>query len=237
MSHSDAAVDMNSSPFLPPRGLYLITPDEPDSARLLARVEPLLAAGVAMLQYRNKSAEASLRRKQALALLEVCRESGVPLIVNDDWQLAGDIGAAGAHLGADDGELRSARDALGPDFILGASCYNELACAEHAALEGASYLAFGAFFASGTKPLAQRADLSLLREARRFGLPIVAIGGISPDNAPGVLAAGADFLAVIGAVFEASDPVVVIRAFQSCFDHPQQPFPSSAQEIQRADLP
>jgi thiamine-phosphate pyrophosphorylase len=228
---------MNPATVWPRHGLYLITPDEPDTARLLARVEPLLAAGVAMLQYRNKSADAALRRQQANALLNLCREMDVPLIVNDDWRLAAEIGADGAHLGADDGELRSLRDALGRDFILGASCYNDLARAEHAALEGASYLAFGAFFASGTKPLARRADLSLLHEARRFGLPTVAIGGLSPDNASSVLAAGADLIAVIGAIFDAPDPVVVIRAFQSCFDHPQQPSPSSAEEIQRADLP
>lgn len=209
---------MNPSTVWPRHGLYLITPDEPDTMRLLARVEPLLAAGVAMLQYRNKSADASLRRKQTLALLEVCRKSGVPLIVNDDWQLAAEIGADGAHLGADDGELRFARNAFGSQAILGASCYNDLARAEHAALEGASYIAFGAFFASGTKPLARRASLPLLREARRFGLPTVAIGGINPDNARGVLAAGADLIAVIGAVFDAPDPFAATRAFLSCFE-------------------
>ena len=199
-------------------GLYLITPDEPDTARLLAHVQPLLELGVAMLQYRNKSADASLRREQAQPLLKLCRGAGVPLIINDDWRLAADIGADGSHLGANDGELRAARAAMPAGAILGASCYNDLARAERAAAEGASYLAFGAFFTSTTKPLARRAELSLLHDAARFGLPRVAIGGISPDNARSILAAGADFLAVIGAVFDAVDPAAVVREFHSCFE-------------------
>jgi thiamine-phosphate pyrophosphorylase len=209
---------MNLSSFWPRRGLYLVTPDETDTARLLARVRPLLAMGVALLQYRNKLAHPTLRREQARALLDIGREAGVPLIVNDDWRLAAELGADGAHLGADDGALRIARNALGPQSILGASCYNDLARAKHAASEGASYLAFGAFFASGTKPMAHRAEPSLLHEARRFGLPTVAIGGISPDNAGNVIAAGADLIAVIGAVFDAPDPVAATRALLSCFE-------------------
>jgi thiamine-phosphate pyrophosphorylase len=209
---------MNPSPDWPRRGLYLITPDEPDTARLLARVVPLLETGVALLQYRNKAAEASKRGEQARALLGISRAAGVPLIVNDDWRLAAEIGADGAHLGADDGELRIAREALGQDRILGASCYNDSARAARAAGEGASYLAFGAFFDSGTKPLARRADLSLLQDARRFGLPTVAIGGLRPDNTRSALSAGADLIAVIGAVFEAPDPLAATRAFLSCFE-------------------
>jgi thiamine-phosphate pyrophosphorylase len=209
---------MNPATLWPRRGLYLITPDEPDTARLLARVAPLLGPGVALLQYRNKQADGELRREQAQALLAASREAGVPLIVNDDWRLAAELGAEGAHLGADDGQLRDAREALGPRAILGASCYDDLARAERAAGEGASYLAFGTFFSSGTKPLARRAGLSLLRDARRFGLPTVAIGGISPDNAGIVLAAGADLVAVIGAVFDAPDPLAATRAILSCFE-------------------
>lgn len=209
---------MNPIPAWPRRGLYLITPDEPDTARLLARVRPLLGLGAAMLQYRNKQADAALRRKQTIALLGPCREAGLPLIINDDWRLANEIGAAGAHLGADDGDLRAARAASGPGFILGASCYNDPSRAERAAADGASYLAFGAFFASGTKPMARRAELSLLQDAARFGLPRVAIGGITPDNARSVIAAGADFIAVISAVFDASDPIATTRNLVSCFE-------------------
>ena len=204
----------------PRRGLYLLTPDDADTARLLARVQPLLAAGVAMLQYRNKAADSCLRRDQARALLSSCREFNTPLIVNDDWRLAAELGADGAHLGEHDGELRAARAALGTGPILGASCYDRFDFAERAAANGASYVAFGAFFASGTKPGARRADPQLLREASSLLLPRVAIGGITPDNGASLVAAGADLLAVIGAVFDATDPLAALRAFHSCFEDP-----------------
>lgn len=209
---------MNACPRRMRRGLYLLTPDEPDTARLLARVRPLLAAGIAALQYRNKAANAGLRHEQAQRLLLLCREYGVPLIINDDWRLAAAIGADGAHLGQSDGELSAARAALGDAAILGASCYDDLARAERAAAEGADYLAFGAFFASDTKPLARRARPSLLSDAARFELTRVAIGGIRPDNAAPLIHAGADCVAVLGAVFEAPDPVAAAHAFHSVFD-------------------
>lgn len=218
MSHYLAGKKMNTRLPWPRRGLYLLTPDEQDTTRLLARVRPLLDEGVAMLQYRNKQADADLRRKQALALLQACREHSVPLIVNDDWRLAAEIGAEGAHLGEDDDSLAIARAALGEQAILGVSCYNELAHAERAAADGASYLAFGAFFPSGTKPAARRAEPSLLGAGKRLGLPMVAIGGITPDNAGIVISAGADLVAVIGAVFDAPDPAASVRAFHSCFE-------------------
>ena len=197
----------------PRRGLYLVTPDEPDTARLLLRVLPLLPVGPALLQYRNKAASPAKRREQALALLGVCRRHGVPLIVNDDAALAHEIGAAGVHLGRDDGDVAAARRIVGGDAIIGVSCYDDLDRAATAAAAGADYLAFGAMFASGTKPQARRAPLSVLRDAARFGLPRVAIGGLTPDNAAQALEAGADFLAVIGAVFDAADPPAALRAF------------------------
>jgi thiamine-phosphate pyrophosphorylase len=209
---------MTSRPDWPRRGLYPITPDEPDTARLLLRVLPVLALRPALLQYRNKRAGPDLRREQALALLGVCRRTGVPLIVNDDAELAHEIGAAGVHLGADDGAIVAARRVLGPHALIGASCYDGLDRADAAARAGADYLAFGAVFASGTKPQARRAPLSVLRDAARFGLPRVAIGGLTPDNAGDALAAGADLLAVIGAVFDAPDPAAATRAFLSRFD-------------------
>ena len=204
----------------PRRGLYLITPDEPDTARLLARVAGPLAAGTRLLQYRNKGADAALRREQAAALLPPCRAAGVPLIINDDWRLAAELGAEGAHLGEEDGALAQARAALGPHAILGASCYNEISRAETAAAAGASYLAFGAFFPSGTKPLARRADPDLLRASARLGLPRVAIGGITPDNGGLLVAAGADLLAVIAGVFDAPDPTAAAHAYGRCFAPP-----------------
>lgn len=211
---------MNAQPAWPPRGLYLITPDEPDTERLLARLRPVLAEKPALLQYRNKPADAALRRRQASALLALCRGAGVPLVINDDWRLAAELGADGAHLGESDGTLAEARRALGPGLRLGASCYNDLALAQRARDAGADYLAFGAFFPSGTKPQARRADPSLLRDSAALGLPRVAIGGITADNAPSLVAAGAQLLAVIGAVFDAADPVAQVRRLQAAFATP-----------------
>ena len=205
---------------MPPRGVYLLTPDEPDTGRLLARLAPLLAERPALLQYRNKVASPALRREQAHALLAECRRHSVPLVLNDDWRLAADLGAAGAHLGSEDGDLAAARAALGKAAILGSSCYDDITRAEVAARAGASYLAFGACFASGTKPLARRAALSVFLRARPLGLPTVAIGGITADNASIALAAGANLLAVIGGVFDAADPVAALRALQSNFALP-----------------
>ncbi|MFC5571544.1 thiamine phosphate synthase [Lysobacter yangpyeongensis] len=206
------------NPPWPRRGLYAITPDEPDTRRLLARVEPVLRAGASWLQYRNKHASDDLRAEQAMALLPMCRSLGIPLIINDDWALAAAIGADGAHLGEDDGEIALARHELGPDAILGASCYDDAGRARQAAFAGASYIAFGAFFPSPTKPHARCAAPALLQEAAALGLPRVAIGGITPDNARPLVAAGADLLAVISGVFDAPDPAAATRAYLSCFE-------------------
>src|SRR5690554_3642112 len=206
-------------PTVPPfgRGLYLLTPDDTDTARLLARVSAVVGHA-ALLQYRNKRADARLAHEQVAALLPLCREHGVALLVNDDWRLALACGAAGAHLGEDDGDLRAARAGLGGDAIIGASCYDSLAAAGAAAAAGASYLAFGAFFPSSTKPAARHATPDVLRGAAHFGLPLVAIGGITPDNARGVVEAGADLVAVISGVFDAPDPPAAARAYQRAFE-------------------
>ncbi|KAF1014643.1 MAG: Thiamine-phosphate synthase [Stenotrophomonas maltophilia] len=200
-----------------PRGVYLITPDEPDTARLLARTAPLLAHGATWLQYRNKVADAALRREQAHALQALCVQHGVPLIINDDAALALAVGAAGAHLGEDDGEIAAARALLGPDALLGASCYDELALAERAVPAGASYVAFGAFFATTTKITSHRATPDLLRRSAALGVPRVAIGGLTPDNVGPLIAAGADLLAVISSVYAAADPVAAQRAYLDQF--------------------
>lgn len=199
------------------KGLYLVTPDDGDTARLLRRVEAVLATAT-LLQYRNKSADVALRRTQIAALQPVCRHAGVPLLVNDDWHLARELGADGAHLGDGDGDLRAAREGLGDIALLGASCYDDLRRAEAAAAAGASYVAFGAFFASPTKPDARHATPQLLRDAAAIGLPRVAIGGITPDNAPVLIAAGADMIAVVSGVFDAPDPVAAAQAYRACFD-------------------
>jgi len=200
-----------------PRGVYLITPDEPDTARLLARTAPLLAAGATWLQYRNKTASDALRQEQATGLQALCAAQGVPLIINDDPQLALAVGAAGVHLGGTDGDIPSARALLGPAAIIGASCYDQLANAARAVAEGASYVAFGAFFPTTTKVTASRATPDLLRQSAALGVPRVAIGGLSPDNVGPIIAAGADLVAVVSGIFAAPDPVATQRAFLAQF--------------------
>lgn len=198
------------------RGIYLITPDETDTARLLERVHPLLA-DTAWLQYRNKAVDAATRRQQAQALQQLCAGAGVPLIINDDAALALEVGAAGVHLGEDDGDIAAARALLGPGAIIGASCYDELELARRAVASGASYIAFGAFFPSRSKATTRRAQPQLLRDSAALGVPRVAIGGLTPDNSAPLVAAGADLLAVISSVFAADDPPAALRAYRACF--------------------
>lgn len=201
------------------RGLYAVTPDDALLPRLSALVKATLDGGVRLVQYRNKGAPAPLRRAQAAELLRICRPYGAKLIINDDFWLAVEIGADGAHVGRDDipgGSLKTARDALGPHRILGVSCYCDLAKAETAAAAGADYIAFGSMFASITKPAAKRAPVELLTEAkRRFGLPVAAIGGITLTNAPEVINAGADMLAVVSDLFNAMNLKARAEAFQT----------------------
>ncbi|MCX9155796.1 thiamine phosphate synthase [Niveibacterium sp. 24ML] len=188
------------------RGLYAITPDWRDTARLLAVTESILTGGAVLLQYRNKMADAALAHAQASALLGLCRRYEVPLLINDDVALATDIGADGAHIGRDDGELAAARARLGAKAIIGVSCYADLNRARDAAMGGADYVAFGAMFASPTKPHAPPAPMSLLGAARAFGKPVTCIGGITAENAGALVTAGADLLAVISDLYEAAEP-------------------------------
>lgn len=202
------------------RGLYAITPEDRLLPRLSALVEAALQGGVRWLQYRNKSAPPPLRRAQAAEMMRLCHAHGARLIINDDLPLALEICADGVHLGRDDhgGDLRAARVALGPDKILGISCYADLNRAEMATRAGASYLAFGSLYPSKTKPNAPAAPLALLGEAKQFGLPVAAIGGITLDNAEKTIAAGADFLAVISDLFDAPDITARARAYLPLFD-------------------
>lgn len=204
------------NPHLARRGLYLITPDEPDTARLLARTAPLLA-GTAWLQYRNKAVDAATRQAQATALAVLCREHGVPLIINDEPALAAAVGADGVHLGEDDGDIAAARAQLGPAAIIGASCYDQLELARTAVASGASYVAFGAFFPSRSKLNTRRAEPALLSDAATLAVPRVAIGGITPDNGRALVQAGADLLAVISGVYSAPDPFAALQAYRACF--------------------
>jgi len=202
-------------PRLPARGLYAIT----DGSRpgLLAAVEGALEGGAAVVQYRDKSGDQERRQTEATELLARCRRFGVPLIINDDVELAAAIGADGVHLGEHDGDIDAARTRLGAAAVIGVSCYDSLDRARQLADAGADYLAFGAFFPSPTKPLARRADVSLLRAAASLGLPLVAIGGITPDNAQPLIEAGADFVAAISGVFAASDPSAAARRYANLF--------------------
>ena len=202
------------------RGLYAIT-DGP-RADLLAGADAALRGGAAILQYRDKTADASRRHAEATTLLALCRQRGAPLIVNDDVELAAAVGADGVHLGEDDASPAAARLRLGAGAIVGVSCYDDLDRARSAAAAGADYLAFGAFFASPTKPQGRRATTDMLGAARPLGLPLVAIGGITPDNAAPLIAAGADFLAVISGVFGAADPEQQARRYAGLFADPNR---------------
>jgi len=196
------------------RGLYAITPDIADTAVLAAKVEQALKAGVAMLQYRNKIISKDKRLLQARELAPLARGYGVPFITNDDVEIALALGANGVHLGKEDGDLAAARAKL-PGRILGASCYSDLDQAKAAVRAGASYVAFGSVFPSPTKPDAVRAPLSLFRS--ELGVPLCAIGGITRRNAPELIAAGADLLAVISDVFDAHDIALRVSEYRKLF--------------------
>ena len=215
------------------RGVYAITPDEPNTELLSARVSDALAGGVRLIQYRNKAAGKRLAHEQALALRHLTAEVGAQLIINDDIELSLEVSADGVHLGRDDGH--SAADDARVDFdslrrhaarsstcrrtfMIGVSCYNEMDLARSAAAAGADYVAFGSVFPSTTKPLAVRAALSLIQRAKQeLSLPVVAIGGITPENAPQLLAAGADAVAVISSLFGGCDIRARAFAFTSIF--------------------
>lgn len=198
-------------------GIYLITPDMADTARLCTQVESLLRQPVALLQYRNKAADEPLRREQAKALQTLARRAEVPFIINDDWQLAMDIDADGVHLGAEDALPGLVRTQAGGRMIIGVSCYNDLPRARRMSFEDVDYLAFGAAFPSQTKPGAPQAGLEILRAAKAFGKPMVAIGGISPDNGAQALVAGADYLAVISGLFSAACPERALTSYVNTF--------------------
>lgn len=201
------------------RGLYLITPDERDPVRLFHRSQPLLAYA-SCLQLRSKPMDADRLLDVGSRLREACSQAGVTFIVNDDARLAHALAADGVHLGEHDGAIADARRLLGKSAIIGASCYDNLALAQAAAAAGADYVAFGACFPSRTKPAACHASLDLFRAAAHLPIPRVAIGGITPDNARAVIAAGADLIAVISGVYDAPDPVAAARAYLSCFEDP-----------------
>lgn len=203
-------------------GLYAITPDLTDTSELLRKVSFALQGGARVLQYRNKSAEQSLKLQQAQALRELTHEFDVTFIVNDDAQLAAKINADGVHLGGEDGSVVAARKLLGTRKIIGVSCYNRPPLAQEAVSAGADYVAFGAFSPSGVKPGAVRATPQLLTWAKgELSVPLVAIGGITPDNGAVLVQAGADALAVISAVFGTEDIKSSAQEFSTLFSRIQ----------------
>ena len=205
----------------PVSGLYAVTPELTDSIVLVSKVEAALRGGARVIQYRSNSIEDSLRRSQAGEIARLCRIWNALFIVNDSVELACEVDADGVHLGKDDGDVVVARAVLGPGKRIGVSCYNEMARARAAVSQGADYVAFGSFFPSTTKPLALRAGVELLRiAASEIALPVVAIGGINEDNAAGLIAAGADAVAVVSALFDAPDIEAQARRFACLFQIP-----------------
>jgi thiamine-phosphate pyrophosphorylase len=202
------------------RGVYAITDGQLLAGKFLAYVKAALDGGITLLQYRDKSNDEARRLREADTLLKLCEQYKTRLIINDDAELAARLGV-GVHLGQTDGPLTPARTLLGPKAIIGATCHADVDLARQAAREGASYVAFGRFYTSSTKPDARPARLETLREARAaLKLPICVIGGITLDNAAPLIAEGADLVAVVQSLFGAATPQEVTRraeAFNALF--------------------
>ncbi|MFT0533214.1 thiamine phosphate synthase [Castellaniella hirudinis] len=202
-----------------PRGLYGVTPDWPDTDRLLSAIRLAHAGGMRALQWRRKTGDAAQRQAQAQAVLDLCRLLGLPLIINDDWQLAAQLDADGVHLGRDDAPAAQVRQALGPHKLIGCSCYNQPDLARRQLQASVDYIAFGAVYPSRVKPDAVQATLADLRAGRQLTQAlsprpaVVAIGGITPENAAPLIQAGVDSIAVISAIFDAPD---IQAAAQAC---------------------
>jgi len=200
---------------LPHKGLYAIADAHVLSEEnCLNNVEIVLNNGAAVLQYRDKTGQFTFAQE----LKELCAHFQIPLIINDDIKLAKQLDADGVHLGKGDSDLKAARDLLGNNKIIGISCYNNLERAIEMEKRGATYIAFGAFFSSNTKPLAVKADLDLLKEAKRkLSIPIVCIGGTTLENADQLISNGADFLAVIQGLFKSNDLAKTAQLFSQKF--------------------
>ena len=208
-----------------PAGLYGVTPEWDDASRLEQATRDAARGGMRALQLRNKTANPAQRARLAARLAEVCNALGVVFVVNDDWRLARDVGAQGVHLGRDDEDPAVVREAVGPEMLIGVTCYADPVRAARLLQHGVGYIAFGAMYASSTKPLAPPAPLGVLAEGRAlceaFDNPrpaVVAIGGILPEHAAGLAHAGADAIAVVGSLFLASDIEAAARALSAPFE-------------------
>ena len=206
-------------------GLHAITQTHPAGfSGTLKQVEAALLGGVRIIQYRDKQPGDVRRHTEAEALRILCHAHAARLIINDDVELAKTVGADGVHVGREDSDIQNARAVLGKHAIIGTSCYNQLSLAIAAEQAGADYVAFGRFFPSKTKPDAVQADPILLTEARQhLQIPIVAIGGITPENGATLIQAGANMLAVISALFDSDDIQASCQRFNQLFDIPERP--------------
>ncbi|MGZ8289818.1 MAG: thiamine phosphate synthase [Telluria sp.] len=200
------------------QGLYIVTPDWDDTARLIEYTGAALHAGAAMVQYRHKGAGAALRREQAAALQALCRRYQRPLIINDHLHLCLTVDADGVHVGGTDASVAQVRALLGPSKIVGASCYGDLALARAAQRDGASYVAFGGFYPSKVKQYSFRTDPAIVSEAKEaIALPVVVIGGMTPENAAPLVQRGADMVAAISSIYAAPVPGAQVRRFDDLF--------------------
>jgi len=200
------------------KGLYAITPDSADLNTLIQKTKSAIEGGAFMVQYRSKIQDRDVKMQQCAAILRLCREYEIPCIVNDDVEMCRVLEADGVHLGEKDDNIAEVRHILGEDAIIGSSCYDQLDRAKSAQKEGASYVAFGAMFPTSTKPNAPRATLALLKEAKReIQIPIVAIGGITVNNAHDVIKTGIDAIAVINSLYEAKSIKETAETFAKMF--------------------
>ncbi len=200
------------------KGLYVITPDMTDLNTLIHKTKLAIEGGAFMVQYRSKMQDRVVKMQQCAAILRLCREYDVPCIINDDVEMSRILEADGVHLGVNDDNIAEVRRILGEDAIIGSSCYDQLERAKQAQKEGASYVAFGAMFPTPTKPNAPRASFELLSEAKReIHIPIVAIGGITVNNAHDVIETGIDAIAVITSLYEAKSIKETAETFLKMF--------------------
>ena len=200
------------------KGLYAITPDTADLHTLIQKTQLAIEGGAFMVQYRSKIHDRDVKMQQCAAILRLCRDYKIPCIVNDDVDMCRILEADGVHLGEKDDNIAEVRRILGEDAIIGSSCYDQLNRAKQAQKEGASYVAFGAMFETSTKPNAPRATLELLREAKsQIQIPIVAIGGITVNNAHDVIKTGIDAIAVITSLYDAKTIKETAETFVKMF--------------------
>ena len=200
------------------KGLYLVTPDWDDTDQLLSVTESALKAGVALLQYRHKTATEALRRLQATALRDLCRQYKVPFIINDHLALCEEIDADGVHVGGTDATVAAVRSVMGPNKIVGASCYGDLQRAHDAAAAGASYVAFGGFYPSRVKKYEVSTPIDIVSRAKTsLAVPVCVIGGMTPENAAPLVAEGSDMVAAISSIYQHEQPALAATAFVKLF--------------------